>query len=461
MSVFAEVTQRVYVGGAEIPVRGCAIEENINEAARISFVAEVDFEPAVAGITEGSSVRVEQDADGSIYAINGKVVTTKLERGSSFTTVRVDALGESDIAKQLRFLATYSEPRDVGELIREVWSTYGPAGVSVAAVPNGPRTIKEFNSTYDSLADMMNDMADLTGWVWRIDDGALQWFDPTTTTGPALSQSAGDFSGSSIRLERGISDVKNVAREYAIFTINHELSIAKPNDTCWRFFELDQSTRGLDPADGFELLGGPEISVEFTSPNGNSESLDARIDFQNGLIVLDANKIVPFNSAGLQGLFAAEFKTQKTQWVEREDAGSIAIYGRIEASPLDYDGAATVAAVEDRLDAYLANHAYAAVSFSAGLTRADVRAGERCSISLDDPAFSGSLMVTSVKRTMSGPDLQIDIDAVDIPSTGRPAARRTRNPLTETIRRIERLERLPVNPGSRRGKIARSGNGTV
>mgnify|MGYP006424652101 CR=1 FL=1 len=460
MSVLEPVTQRVFVGGVEIPVRGCAIDEGINEAARISFVAEVDLDPAAAGITEGGDVRVEQDVGASTYVIRGRIQRAKLQRGESYTYVKVDALGESDAAKHLRFLANYSDPIDIDQLITEVWTDHGPSSVSLGGVNTGAGQIKEFNSTYDSLADMMNDLADLTGWAWRIDNGVLQWFNPVSNSGPALSQSTGDFTSNSINLERSIEQVKNVVREYAIFDERFELEYPVSDDTCWQYLELDQSTLGLNPADGYELNVDPEITVDVLNTTG-SGSVDAKIDFENGLVIFDSNYVVFADGSGNQPKFVVKFKTRKTAWVEREDAGSIAIYGRLEASPLDYDGAATVAAVEDRLDAYLANHAFASVNFSADLTRADVRPGQKVTVTLNDPTFSGNLLITNVQRSMSGPDLQVSINAVDVTSTGRRAANRIRNPLVETIRRIERLERAPVNPGNPQGKIARQSNGSV
>lgn len=459
MSIFSPAIQRVYIGGVELPVRGGVVEEELGGAARISCAVEVDLDSRADAISVGASITVEQTTDAGTYVINGFIEAASFNRGENYTFVKVDAIGEAGQAKERRFLATYKE-RDIGELIREVWDEHGPPGVTTADVPDGPGIVEQYNSTFDSLADMMNDLANLTGWTWQIIDGRLKWFDPALNTGVELRQDAGHFAQNTIKAKRALSGVKNVARQEA--WLYESITVGDRDSDCTISINIPRNK--LPPkVEGWEVAEEPVFTVY---DQGNEYTVAGSADLDERVLEPESAITPSTIVGGISITFdvVATFRIRKKVWVRREDSASIALYGRREAPPLDFDGGMSAVAAGNRLEAYLRSHAYPSVELSAGLTRDDVRVGQTVNVTIDDPAVSQPLLITSVKRAMSGPDLQVEIKAVDVGSTQsaganqrqRRGARTLANPFTEAIRRVERLERRNLNPATLDGERAKA-----
>ena len=459
MSVYGELRQTVRVAGEVVWAHDCAIQEGLRELTRVSVVVEdPEWVPRL-----GDTLQVDQEVDlpgGGVhtYSVTAEITDVTEARGNVHTFYRVEARGEGYTTRHRRLLRTWrNTPAE--QLIEEAFAEAAP-DIDLSGVDAGAGTVGEYDSRYDSLYDLMDTLAERFGWAWRIRDGVLYWRDPNTFPGPDLD--ASDIERGTLEVQRSLDSVFNVARvvgyEYQHESMTKRVepgeclrAVSIPGKRIlsdeWEVVGQAQVTEGLEDWIGSVGRVGDGSKMELDPPLGNpdcdgAEAVRARV----------------------------EWDVRRPVWVRAQRKDSIAVYGRREAPPLSDDGSRSISSARDKLEAYLNEHAWPPVSIQAGLVRPDVRADQVVAVTLQDPPVDRTLIVESVRRTVSGNDLQVEVELASPEENGGStagaastddagatrAAQTDPNPLREAVRRVEHLERDAMASGTLRGSSARS-----
>ncbi|MDD7973447.1 hypothetical protein [Roseinatronobacter alkalisoli] len=442
------LAQAVSLQGQVYRVSNCLIDEAIGSVPQVSFAVEMDANSGLPVPAIGMQFTVDQICDG-LYSVMGEVTSVQRRRIPGGTQYRVTGMGEGRAAGERRWLGIVPAG-PLGDSVRFLWQQV-LQGVDLSLVPAAGPTLPDYPMAYASVSEFMDFVSNNTGWIWSLRNGVLRVFDPMVPGGngwPLLPVSNTDFEANSLEITEGL-DIINVARQQAWFTrrvtvtaprfpIGCRSSVPLPNDLPkesegWEFVGA-QITHG-DTVDGSD----PQ-QVRITVDPDVAELSVGFWDWPRVTLVLEYRRLV---------------------WAEEIDHDSVDVYGFREGPPLPHDGAMGVQAAHDNLRTYLNGVSQPSIRLSGISLRADFRPGQQIQGVL--PGLSGErrYLVKRIRRATSGTELQVQFEAEtaglvadpNLPPSTRPLGR-SADGRGEMVRRLENLERGPLNPASRAGLIA-------
>ena len=405
--ILAQITQTVTLNGSAIRVRDCSVSKSASErVGKIGFAVErsVVGDVVFGNISPGQPVTVAHTDGTTTLTHYGLIERIDLERVGTADMMRVHCVTQERLAQHRRLLREWQDAT-VGEIITDAWGQAAELGVTLNGVQVNNTPVESFSMQFDTLHDLMEQMSQLTGWVWSIEAMDLKFYDPQTVQGPTITESVGS---SEVALSRDSSGVVNRARMQAYEYLNVGVSFR----ACEGFVQLPIRPVGWELSE--ELPDGFGFSAETmqvtAQTDGTAKTLTARL--------------------------------RRPVWVVRSDAASIATFGVRETSaPLWHDGGIDVAGATQKLDAFLRDHAWESVSGSVEPTNFGHRPNTVSAISLR--GVVRDVLVDQVDWTMDGTDLQVSLSFFTANNFRRPG----KDAVIDIGRRVERIERAASHSG--------------
>lgn len=468
------VSQTVTIDGNTFKVYGSSIDLRLSSIPRISFTFDVDANAALPFVSIGEPIVLNQTCDG-VQTFSGRVSSVKAQRGNNFTRFIIEAFGIADAAKFRRHYLTFPRQNSV-DLLNSVW---GPVGVSVVAASGAPM-VEEYGATYDSTFDVTNYIVNSTGWHWTLDNYTLNFFDPTEN---AVSKSIvmSDFEKGTLSTNHSSDALFNIARMQAyeyrtvdftdpnvyeiLPTIRYRAGtgVGAPWVTirptyCTRDFSRPRNTLwGRNRVDDMPLSDWEFVDAEalrFVPAEGwgtvTADEVEFTFDSDTGILTTNIDMLAAIS------LFKATFR--RLVWIEVQRQESIDAYGVREAPTLTSNTGMGIDEGLQLLGEYLDQRAAPTLVVTGNYLYSNLSCGERVTLTLPELNASGDYIVTAVKRSISGDDLQLNAEFRKIApaSSGRPAriaAKANPDMAPEIFKRLNRLETAKVDPRSNMGQI--------
>jgi hypothetical protein len=419
MALLGAWTQTVTIDGHSARVRDLAISEAADSRiANIRFTLEAlpDNQAAFDAAVAGAPVTITQSADGQTITNEAEIRRYEDERGRNWTQKRVEARGAEIKAQGVRFQDQW-EATAASTVVTEAWNTYGSSlGYTLDIDTNS--TPISIASNFDSLFDLMDAICRQVNWAWRIESGAVRFFDPLAETSPAVSQGDQQIEGGTLRVERSAQQLMNRARIQGYIYRTRRITIQVGVLQC-RYAAPAESI--IPPEDSqWEVVGEPRIVRDYKDIDRSVKlRYDDWLEFSPGIDPSaddpDANLKEPApGETGPFGFLAyaevvVEIRQRRKCWFIKNEKTSQAQFGTREGQPLSDDGGQGEPQCNKILSEHLARWAYPTINAQFSALEFGARHDSLLPLTLTDPALSGSLYVTEVRRTVRGPELDVHV----------------------------------------------------
>ena len=167
----------------------------------------------------GQSVDIKLNVGLSSTLVFSGTIQTIQERwpvmdiDSPFHTLKIKAVDHNSIADRFLVGRTYAEGQLPGEVVKDLRTNYLDAeGVGIGNIENGSFTLGVVSFNYESVADCLDDLAELIGFIWYIDHYRNLYFQARDTTAASFGYSDSSLPIRSLKKERTRQSYRN--RQY-------------------------------------------------------------------------------------------------------------------------------------------------------------------------------------------------------------------------------------------------------
>lgn len=447
------LSQNVNINLAPYFVSNLNIDVALGAVPTITFAVDG---PANAGRPRpriGDLVEVFQSCDG-VQSYRAWITGIEARRAKGAFELRVTALGAERYAALTRKYRVLNEA-PLGDQFRDV-VTFEIDGLNnfgdVPAPGQGP-IMPEHTLNYASVSDYLDWVQRAVGWFWRIDEnGLFHLFDPTDlSANPAQAVNFADFEDESASVNVNMT-VINVARKQAWYrrTFTARGQQESLFQTCIRSIQVPPDAP-TDDSSLWELESAELIQGQSWPDDTPREDVALRI--ADGIIEFDPPlRVTP--------LPVVRLTFRLLVWTQRQDAASIAEYGRREGPPLPHDGEQGVEEAHVELAQYLQSKALPEVTLEGIFMRSDIAPGDVLEVDLPELSQPRTFLVSRVRRTTEGMELRVRFDAktlgedVTNPEDPPKIVMINPSPVHEIVRRTTNLELRNLNPRTLVGQIA-------
>jgi len=148
---------------------------------------------------------------GTIQTIQERWPTMDID--SPFHTLKIKAVDHNSIADRFLVGRTYAEGELPGDVVKDLRTNYLDAeGVGIGNIENGSFTLGVVSFNYQSVADCLDDLAELIGFIWYIDYNRNLYFQARDTTTASFGYSDSSLPIRSLKKERTRQNYRN--RQY-------------------------------------------------------------------------------------------------------------------------------------------------------------------------------------------------------------------------------------------------------
>ena len=216
------------VDGIEITINGADLSGeykpaslSINDELESRGTADFILVDAANTISPapGQSVDIKLNVGLSSTLVFSGTIQTIQERwpvmdiDSPFHTLKIKAVDHNSIADRFLVGRTYAAGQLPGDVVKDLRENYLDAeGVGIGNIENGSFTLGVVSFNYESVADCLDDLAELIGFIWYIDHYRNLYFQARDTTPASFGYSDSSLPIRSLKKERTRQSYRN--RQY-------------------------------------------------------------------------------------------------------------------------------------------------------------------------------------------------------------------------------------------------------
>lgn len=381
----------------------------------IGFVAKADWATAVKGdLTKLAGIL--------------KLPQTRWVAGTLL--YECEGVDRSAIAHNSVINASYTAQRP-DQIVQSAWTTAGaetggPSGITFANVATAGSTIDEYRSDYKTLFTIMEEMADATGWIWRLDATGDLHFKPSSDDYYGAVTNEDTIVKGTARFR---DDATNLANRVWVFGSVVESDLLTENflgDANQHTFKL-----GFPPI--FEEVAVRKGGV------GQTAGRETVNDFTtHDVLVNPVTELVRFDPASPPGngvLVEVDYKYGYPVITRREDFDSISEYGLHEHVIVDAEIQDTAVAAE-RARAHLREFGQPAKQGEFEAYKFDIRAGQSIRVTHSLLSIDRVYTVDEVDREIIGPEEAV----VTIKVRASPGEQGLQDKIRQLDQRVAKLE---------------------
>ena len=444
--------QDVYINGEFIYVSDMSIRESVDEViSQFDFriPASINSDESINEIDLGSQILITQTASGrsiTWIAIIDEIDDSRLSHDDYYI---IKCSGEAEKLTRRKFTYIFEE-MTAYEVIIDAFTRFGAyTGISLSGVEPNSSNVGSILLREETLYDLMRKVSKIAGWSWRVNNGVLEFFDAQTKIAPFQLASGVNIASDSLKLKRNISELRNVikseAYEYRSVITSKEVNGCSNSIYGSKFNGSEWEISG-EPV----ITSPVELTKEFINEN-ELQSLTVDVDLFSGRIsfsrppYIDGDpKDAEFQNFGI----VVEYKIRRKVLVEARNSASVSQYDERQGIFNAGNGGDDIETVFKKIESELERKAFPLTNGACKSTDFGLRAGDWVSVSPFGRIQPFSMRVTSLRHTVSGADMQIDLELSSRNFVGSDA-------VPELVSRIENLEKIDLNPRGITGRIIR------
>lgn len=269
--------------------------------------------------------QVVEVSNGGTKMFGGRIVRIDSEyRQGDFEGLRVECTDWTHDLNRRLVTETY-ENMTVDAIVADLLSNWFPAGFTAANV-DAPVTVDYISFSYEQLGDCLRQLAEISDMHWYVDpDKDVHMRAATATEAPfELSDTNGKYIYGSLRINRDLSQVRNVVYVRGGEYLGDTLTVAREGDGTHRIFGTEYRLSDIKvTVTGQEY----DLGVDPTDPEG---PYDALHNMDEKLVKFRADRI-PADGAAI--------RISGRPWlpvlVKRRDRNSIATFSAAEGADSD------------------------------------------------------------------------------------------------------------------------------
>ena len=177
------------------------------------------------------------------------------------------------------------------EIVNDVWTNYGIEGVTLDGVETNSDKPNFISSNMDSLFDFMEEVAQRTGWRWKVTRGVLRFWNPAATIDDFVLTSA-HFKPDTV-MDDQVNEIANVVYIPADFLVEDFEDEQTTVSGQAQYFLQYPPRKGSGVVEQYFkpqiYLDGAEINAENILPDGDHEADTATVVYSL------ENRFVRFN----------------------------------------------------------------------------------------------------------------------------------------------------------------------
>ena len=346
----------------------------------------------------------------------------------------ITAYGESYDATRFRFLDSYPKTGITtwSEIIQDAWERYGPSGITFAGLEANTDEPDFIISPLGTLYEFMEEIVQKTGWIWKVVNSDLKFFDPSTKVSDIEITNSGIRPGSLI--DEGMLEIANVVFVPAVFESEDFNDEQVAIDGQAQYFLQYPPRKGYGAVEEYFkpqiFVDAVEIAPSDIALDGSFEAGAAKVVYslENRFIRFAAGEIPVAGKAIL-----IIYDVSVPVIVRRTDQDSITyfdgeIHHVIRRSPRP-----TREEAKEIADAYLDLHAFPVASLTADMLEKRIQPGWYYQVTLPDHNINQLMPVVSVERWWEERSYKVQ-------ATFQKAPVDDRELIFDLFRRLERLE---------------------
>ncbi len=328
-------------------------------------------------------LRFQHWIGGEDFGFYGSIIEPPFQKFEGESVLyHISAYDETHDAANRRFIDSYPKTgaETWSEIITDAWTRYGPE-VTFDGVETNDTEPEYILSNMGTLQEFMEEVAQRTGWRWKVLKGDLKFYDPHTKINEVeLIES--DFKPG-VSMGEGTPEIANVVYVMAELRVEDFEDEQKTEDGQAQYFLQYPPRRGYGAVEAFFkpriFVDNNEIDSDDILPDGDFEADDATVvyNLENRFIRFNTGH-VPSAVEPLKIIYDARLPVM----VERRHASSIDLYGEIHHAIRQDPRPAKDRAIEIG-DKYLETHALPITGISGDLNEKRVKCGEYHYVDLD------------------------------------------------------------------------------
>lgn len=195
------------VAGLEITIGGedrssayrpksLSIKEDLNSRGTASFILEDPANDITVAPGESLDIRkniLSPYSSSLIFSGTVDVIDEKwpaMDITSPFKELRVKAVDNNAIASRFLVARRYEAGSLPGEIAEDIRDRYlSSEGVTAGNIENGEITLGQVDFNFESVADALNELSELVGFIWYIDHDRKLYFQDRDTTAASFGYS--------------------------------------------------------------------------------------------------------------------------------------------------------------------------------------------------------------------------------------------------------------------------------
>lgn len=425
-----------------VPARGLNISESRNGRI-VPFKFDVtqtpDIDPAMwAALVMNARLRITQQVGQASDSFIGYITRRPRTRPSDIPTLALEGQDETVQATRQRFIDAWPKDgvRTVYEVLLDAWQRYGPASVALTGVQNITIDVDAITSNLETLYDLTEELARRSGADWRIRNGELQfWLPSTVIFGTTLAEDT-NILPDSLEIGEEMPHIANVALVPAKVRIPafEDKQLSRGGQAQY-FLQYRPLTRQIQTASGTVYLDQPPAVylagvAKTAAEDGSTDAATAQCIYnvEEKFLRFTAGNEPAADGLEVKVIYTAEFPVI----VRREHADSIALFGEIHER-ISRDPRPTRAEAEKIGDAFLRERALPIRPVKLATTEFGLRPGILVPVSIASEGLDQLMPVVEVERQTRPGQLDITVTLNQLPVTDAAA-------VLDLFRRINRLE---------------------
>jgi len=340
---------------------------------------------------------------GTIHAIQERWPTMDID--SPFHTLKIKAVDHNSIADRFLVGRTYAAGQLPGDVVKDLRTNYLDAeGVGIGNIEDGSFTLGVVSFNYESVADCLDDLAELIGFIWYIDHHRNLYFQARDTTAASFGYSDSSLPIRSLKKERTRQDYRN--RQY--LRAGRDVQATANTETFTGDGDRRTFTVGLplgdEPTITLELDGGGAVA-QTVGINGVDSGKDWYYQIDSHSIeqeyedttILTSSDTLSVTYKGLIPIIVqADLEDQQDQ--RADESGGSGIWEAIEDDERIEDAAFALERASGLLNRYGRFPEILSIQTDAGR----LRAGQVQNIELDRESIIGEYLIQSCKARDQG-----------------------------------------------------------
>jgi len=419
------------------------------------YGSEINSAINVERVISGNTIRITQEVGPTTLVFYCILSSCEAMRSDSYDIYRMTYLGEEDLLTRRRYFNRF-QSKNASSVILEAINIHNencPTSeiLTFSGVEVNTDNVGDIVSNYSSSFEVIQDICQITGWYFRIENMDCKFFNPLDRLGLFNIEYNQNVLSDTMKVNADRKGIINVAIGEAY--IYEDIEIEQTYDECIEVIFIDQ----LD-SDVYEIVEPFKIiqPEEFIDVESRINLEEGTITFSKPLVYDIEGDIDDSRSKRDVQLFGRA-KIRRRVLARAENQISIDQFGERFSAIQNNDSGDDLETVFVKLQAMVQERAFPVISGTCEMTRFGLRAGDFVSVNTGTsdpltgvgyPNFSYTARITEIDHSTYKSEIRVSVSFSNSFFSGR-------DPMENLDKRVEILEKDKFDITRLSGEIIR------